>query len=461
MRPDDFDFPNSPAAVGRADLSGRTLMQRTSARIQGVVRATSASRLWAASLACASATALAVDAAGLGDPAYVITGCLADRPDDSGGDDRLTADHIERVRLGEAVDPAVTSRALLATREARRTLMLGSEHCDPTDIELAARVDAFDFAMEVVRDERGLRLEPHRAEHGRDRGGDSDHEIAHGRGEARSTSRRAWRSAGRSAPSIVPQMISRPSGSAKRARQRRRVAALVVGSLLVLLAACTSDEPGTESSAPAIEDPQPATRPPSAVSGADDAPVVGIATIVADLNGYWTVASAELGFDYEPVPIDRVTTGTDGAVCSGVAFDLEELAENAFVDPSCDEGITVAYDPAYLDASLARAEATMAHEWGHVVQAQAERIDISLDENGLPIDAELQADCFAGAWAADGARSEIEALRDDTAEAGDPDDVEVDDPDAHGFPEERVIAFDLGLGGGPVACVEELLDALP
>ena len=165
MRPDGFDFPNSPAAVARADLSGRTLVQRTSAGTQGVVQATSASRLWAASLACASATARAVNAADLGEPAYVITGCFADRPDDSGGDDRLTAEHIESVRLGEAVDPAATSFALLATREARRTLMLGPEHCDPTDIQLAARVDAFDFAMEVVRDGRGLRLEPRRGWH--------------------------------------------------------------------------------------------------------------------------------------------------------------------------------------------------------------------------------------------------------------------------------------------------------
>ncbi len=170
MRPDGFDFPNSPAAVARADLWGCTLVQWTSAGTQGVVGATSASRLWAASLACASATARAVNAAGLGDPTYVITGCFPDRPDDSGGDDRLTADHIERVRLREAVDRGATSRALLATREARRTLLLGPEHCDPMDIQLAARVDAFDFAMEVVRDDRRLRLEPRRAEHDGARG---------------------------------------------------------------------------------------------------------------------------------------------------------------------------------------------------------------------------------------------------------------------------------------------------
>ena len=79
-RPDGFDFPNSPAMVSRADLTGRTLVQRTSAGTQGVVGALSASRLWAASLACASATARAVEAAGLGDPTYVITGYFADRP---------------------------------------------------------------------------------------------------------------------------------------------------------------------------------------------------------------------------------------------------------------------------------------------------------------------------------------------------------------------------------------------
>jgi predicted metalloprotease len=156
-----------------------------------------------------------------------------------------------------------------------------------------------------------------------------------------------------------------------------------------------------------------------------------------------------------------VTTGTDGALCSGEPIDLEELADNAWVDPECEEGITVAYDPVYLGASLARAEATMAHEWGHVVQAQAEHLDISFEENGLPVDAELQADCFAGAWAAERAQAEIELLRQDTAEAGDTDDVELDDPEAHGLPEERAIAFDVGLAGGATACLDELLDALP
>ncbi len=158
LRPAGFDYPNSPAMISRVDLAGRTLVQRTSAGTRGVVAATHADRLWAASLACASATARAVNEAGLGEPTYVITGRFEDSPADSGADDEMTAELIERARIGRPLDAAATSSALLATNEAARTLALGPDHCDPADIELAATVDTFDFAMEVERTSLGLRL---------------------------------------------------------------------------------------------------------------------------------------------------------------------------------------------------------------------------------------------------------------------------------------------------------------
>ena len=158
-RPDGFDFPNSPVAVSRADLRGRTMVQRTSAGTQGIVAASDATRLWAASLVCASATARAVVASGLGDPSYVITGCFADRPDHSGDDDQLTADLIERARTGRPIDASTAAKQLLDNDEASRTLALGPDHCDPLDIEFAAQVDRFDFAMEVTTDGIGRRLE--------------------------------------------------------------------------------------------------------------------------------------------------------------------------------------------------------------------------------------------------------------------------------------------------------------
>ncbi len=158
-RPDGFDFSNSPVAVAGADLDGRVLVQRTSAGTRGVVAARSASRLWCASLVCASATASAVVESGLGAPAYVITGNFVDDPQMNGVDDLATAQLIERARCGEDVDADGTARFVASSEEARRTLTLGDGHVDTDDIVFATRVDAFDFAMEVTRVDGRLRLD--------------------------------------------------------------------------------------------------------------------------------------------------------------------------------------------------------------------------------------------------------------------------------------------------------------
>lgn len=157
LRPDGFDLPNSPSMCSEVDLEGRMMVQRTSAGTQGVVCAVDATRIWAASLVVASATARAVETSGLGAPSYVITGRFEDRPD-RGADDVLTAELIERARLQQPLEARTTAAALRSTDDAARLLLLGLPHADPRDIELAVAVDAFDFAMEVERTEFGLRL---------------------------------------------------------------------------------------------------------------------------------------------------------------------------------------------------------------------------------------------------------------------------------------------------------------
>jgi 2-phosphosulfolactate phosphatase len=160
-RPDGFALPNSPAMAAAADLGGRTVVQRTSAGTQGVVAAArTADRLWCTGLACASATAAAVRGSGLGAPTYVLTGWFTDRPGYEGTDDRLTAELVERARVGAPLDAEATAAAVAASDEAVRTLALGDGHVHPDDIVLATRVDAFDFAMEVERAPDGLRLVP-------------------------------------------------------------------------------------------------------------------------------------------------------------------------------------------------------------------------------------------------------------------------------------------------------------
>jgi 2-phosphosulfolactate phosphatase len=159
-RPPGFDLSNSPVEVARADVEGRALVQRTSAGTQGVIAATGADRLFAANLVCASATATAINHAGLGAPTYVITGRF---PDDPGGgeDDVLTAELIERARTGRPLDAEATAEAVARSPEAERTLAIGDGHAHPDDIALATAVDRFDFAMEAERIHGRIRLRRH------------------------------------------------------------------------------------------------------------------------------------------------------------------------------------------------------------------------------------------------------------------------------------------------------------
>jgi 2-phosphosulfolactate phosphatase len=160
-RPMGFDYSNSPVAIvaAGAALRDRIIVQRTSAGTQGVVAARAASRAWCASLVVASATAAAVRAFGDGPPTYVLTGRFPEAGPGSGSDDRVTAELIERARLGLPLEADRAARDVATSEEAAHTVAHGVASAPPEDIELATRVDAFDFAMEVVRTPAGLRLE--------------------------------------------------------------------------------------------------------------------------------------------------------------------------------------------------------------------------------------------------------------------------------------------------------------
>jgi 2-phosphosulfolactate phosphatase len=158
-RPDGFDFSNSPVAVANADLGERVLVQRTSAGTQGAIAAKDAERLFASSLVCASATAMAVRDTGLGIPTYVITGRFPDSPD-GGEDDLVTAQLIERARLGIPLETKATRDAVASSTWAQRISEMDVNDVHQDDIAFSVDVDRFDFAMEVERVETRLRLVP-------------------------------------------------------------------------------------------------------------------------------------------------------------------------------------------------------------------------------------------------------------------------------------------------------------
>ena len=156
-RIDGFDFSNSPVEVAAQDLAGRTLVQRTSAGTAGVVAARSATRLWCASLVCASATAAALNDASLGAPTYVITGRFEDHAERPADDDVATAELIERARLGQALDQDATAHRVSRSDEARpalrdrcRTLPPGRHHLRDTGRSVRLRDEARREPLRVV-----------------------------------------------------------------------------------------------------------------------------------------------------------------------------------------------------------------------------------------------------------------------------------------------------------------------
>jgi 2-phosphosulfolactate phosphatase len=152
LRPDGFDLGNSPTYLILEDLSGVTMIQRTTAGTQGVVRSQDAEVLLASSFVVANATVQYVRKLGSDQVTFVITG-----KDFGGGDEDLAcANYLEALLKGEHPDPQPFVQRVFASRDA-------SQHFDPnnagfpiTDLDFCTQIDKFDFAMPIERQDGRL-----------------------------------------------------------------------------------------------------------------------------------------------------------------------------------------------------------------------------------------------------------------------------------------------------------------
>lgn len=142
----DFDLSNSPAALLDIDLTGRTIVHRSTSGTRSAVAATaSATRVLCAALVCARRTAEALERE---EPVtYVISGRSRDRKDiDDGDDDLAVAEYIEACRFGESDPDPVRER--VARSMAARSLRNDGHNL--ADISVATSVDAFPMLMTVT-----------------------------------------------------------------------------------------------------------------------------------------------------------------------------------------------------------------------------------------------------------------------------------------------------------------------
>jgi 2-phosphosulfolactate phosphatase len=152
-----FDFSNSPAHYIDRDLSGCRLIQRTSNGTQGVIRATKADCILAASFVCAGATARYLQRIGPKLVTFVITAWHAGSPEPQHGDeDAACADYLEALLTQQNPDPI----PYLARVAASSTGQLFQSNTRPeypaTDLPYCTQLDRFSFALPIQRFPSGL-----------------------------------------------------------------------------------------------------------------------------------------------------------------------------------------------------------------------------------------------------------------------------------------------------------------
>ncbi|MBN8218275.1 MAG: 2-phosphosulfolactate phosphatase [Spirochaetes bacterium] len=165
LPPPGFDLGNSPAALEGMDLTGRTLVQRTTAGTQGVTRCLRADPIYVSGFATARATAERLRALAPEKITFVATGV---GPEAEGDADLALADYLEALLRSPSPDggagaPGLDARPYLervrrSTHGRRFTLPMGSAS-PAADLACAMRVDRFDFAMRVRRTEGLLLVE--------------------------------------------------------------------------------------------------------------------------------------------------------------------------------------------------------------------------------------------------------------------------------------------------------------
>jgi 2-phosphosulfolactate phosphatase len=152
-----FDLWNSPVEVSQCDLRGRTVIQRTSAGTQGVVRSVRAAHLLAASFAVAGATARALQTLNPPRVTFVVTGAHADDPR-YGQEDRACGEYIAGLLRGKHPDPARYLTWLDDFNAVHEMDRLDADFRSrfDADLKLCRMLDAFDWALPVRREDGQL-----------------------------------------------------------------------------------------------------------------------------------------------------------------------------------------------------------------------------------------------------------------------------------------------------------------
>jgi 2-phosphosulfolactate phosphatase len=148
--PDSFDFGNSPFELSQAEVTGKTVIHRTSAGTQGIVAAKKAEQLYAGSLVTAAATARAIRSIA---PSRVTLVAMGDSGILRTDEDEVCALHLRNLLEGRSGDSEAVRAFILAGARISEFRDPANSHLHPGDLEIALDVSRYDFAVRVLQEE--------------------------------------------------------------------------------------------------------------------------------------------------------------------------------------------------------------------------------------------------------------------------------------------------------------------
>lgn len=152
-KPQGFDFGNSPEEVVSQNLSNKTLIQRTSAGTQGLVRSKNHQILLAVSFVVAKSTAEYLRKYQPELISFIVTGKSMGR---DGDEDRACAEYIAGLIQGKSLQPEDFTSRILKSSVGKSFTEGEINYLCKEDIAMSSQANIFDFIMLLSAESKRL-----------------------------------------------------------------------------------------------------------------------------------------------------------------------------------------------------------------------------------------------------------------------------------------------------------------
>lgn len=149
MRPEGFDFGNSPSQLAIADVEGKTIIQSTRAGTVGVSAVSGAEAIFGGSMVGAKATTEAIQAT---QPDLVTIVAMGSEGKVRNDEDEQCALYVRNLLEGRQPNPEAARDLILIGSEAQKYGDPERPHFPAADRDMALQIDTIPFAIKIEKE---------------------------------------------------------------------------------------------------------------------------------------------------------------------------------------------------------------------------------------------------------------------------------------------------------------------